>query len=79
MRRCRYVGPHSADFLRGAALYEYGGAWIDVSCMLVRDLNRVCWDKLADEVSRMCVGKFEQGTVLMNSRRVRIVSAFPGS
>jgi hypothetical protein len=25
-----YVGPHSADFLRGATLFAYGGAWMDV-------------------------------------------------
>ncbi|KAJ4286679.1 hypothetical protein N0V90_012931 [Kalmusia sp. IMI 367209] len=46
-----YTGPHSADFLRGAALYRYGGAWMDVSCILFRSLDKICWDQLADETS----------------------------
>lgn len=44
-----YVGPHSADFLRGAALYAYGGVWMDVGCLLIRNLDKICWDQLADE------------------------------
>jgi hypothetical protein len=44
-----YVGPHSADFLRGAALYSYGGVWMDVGCILFRNLDKICWDRLADE------------------------------
>jgi hypothetical protein len=43
-----YVRPHSVDF-RGAALYEYEGAWVDVGNVLFTDLDRVCWDQLADE------------------------------
>lgn len=46
-----YIGPHSADFLRGAALYRYGGAWMDVSCILFRSLDKICWDQLMDENS----------------------------
>jgi hypothetical protein len=46
-----YVGPHSADFLRGAALHAYGGVWMDVGNILFRDLDRVCWKQLADESS----------------------------
>lgn len=46
-----YVGPHSADFLRGAALHAYGGVWMDVGCILFRNLDKVCWDQLADETS----------------------------
>jgi hypothetical protein len=46
-----YVGPHSADFLRGAALYTYGGVWMDVGCILFRHLDSVCWDLLADDNS----------------------------
>ena len=41
-----YVGPHSADFLRGACLYLYGGAYMDVGCILLRHLDRVGWDEL---------------------------------
>lgn len=46
-----YVGPHSADFLRGAALHAYGGVWMDVGNIMFRDLDRVCWNQLADESS----------------------------
>ncbi|KAL2845900.1 hypothetical protein BJY01DRAFT_247506 [Aspergillus pseudoustus] len=43
-----YVGPHSADFLRGACLYLFGGVFMDVGIMLIRNLDRVCWSQLAD-------------------------------
>ncbi|KAJ8106823.1 hypothetical protein OPT61_g9287 [Boeremia exigua] len=46
-----YVGPHSADFLRGAALHAHGGVWMDVGNMLFLDLDRVCWNQLADDAS----------------------------
>ncbi|KAL2795766.1 hypothetical protein BJX66DRAFT_350402 [Aspergillus keveii] len=44
----QYIGPHSADFIRGACLYLYGGVSMDVGVILIRSLDRVCWDKLAD-------------------------------
>lgn len=50
-----YVGPHSADFLRGAALFRYGGVWMDVGNVLFRDLDRVCWDLLASKDSAYTV------------------------
>jgi hypothetical protein len=43
-----YVGPHSADFLRGACLVQHGGVFIDVGCMLFRHMDRIGWDKLED-------------------------------
>ncbi len=46
-----YTGPHSADFLRGACLYLYGGVWMDVGIILIRDLDRICWRQLEDPVS----------------------------
>lgn len=46
-----YVGPHSADFLRGALLFQHGGVAMDVGCILVRSLDRMCWDKIADHRS----------------------------
>jgi hypothetical protein len=46
-----YVGPHSADFIRGAALYLHGGVFMDVGILLIRHLDRVCWDALADKTS----------------------------
>lgn len=46
-----YFGPHSADLLRGALLYRHGGVFMDVGNLLIRDLDRVCWDQLADPMS----------------------------
>ncbi|KAL2428335.1 putative glycosyltransferase FCK3 [Exophiala dermatitidis] len=43
-----YVGPHSSDFLRGACLYTHGGVYMDVGIILTRDLDRICWNQLAD-------------------------------
>lgn len=43
-----YTGPHSADFLRGACLWLYGGVWMDVGIILIRKLEDVCWAKLED-------------------------------
>ncbi|KAF4782639.1 capsule polysaccharide biosynthesis protein [Colletotrichum scovillei] len=42
------TGPHSADFLRGICLYQYGGAWVDVGTILVRSIDDLCWKKLED-------------------------------
>ncbi|KAF3931987.1 hypothetical protein ABW20_dc0102741 [Dactylellina cionopaga] len=44
-----YVGPHSADFLRGACLYKYGGVYMDVGIILIRSLDRICWKQLEDD------------------------------
>jgi hypothetical protein len=46
-----YTGPHSSDFLRGACLWSHGGAYMDVGNILIRDLDRVCWNQLADSNS----------------------------
>ncbi|MCJ1385012.1 hypothetical protein MMC17_008130 [Xylographa soralifera] len=46
-----YVGPHSADFLRGACLYLYGGVWMDVGIILIRQLSQICWGQLEDPQS----------------------------
>ncbi|KAK7022302.1 capsule polysaccharide biosynthesis [Favolaschia claudopus] len=43
-----YIGPHSADFLRGALLYEHGGVYMDVGCILIRDMDRICWNEISD-------------------------------
>ncbi|PVH96439.1 hypothetical protein DM02DRAFT_599198 [Periconia macrospinosa] len=43
-----YVGPHSADMLRGACLYAHGGVFLDVGIPLIRSIDRVCWAKLED-------------------------------
>ena len=46
-----YSGPHSADLLRGACLHLHGGAFIDVGCILIRSLDRICWDQLSGPAS----------------------------
>ncbi|KAJ8120211.1 hypothetical protein ONZ43_g3022 [Nemania bipapillata] len=46
-----HSGPHSADFLRGACLYEYGGAWVDSSTFLMRTMDEICWNQLENPTS----------------------------
>ncbi|KAI3316745.1 glycosyltransferase family 32 protein [Xylariaceae sp. AK1471] len=46
-----HPGPHTADFLRGACLYDYGGAWMDSSIFLMRHIDRICWNELEDPAS----------------------------
>ena len=46
-----YIGPHSADFLRGACLYEHGGAYMDVGNILFRHMDRICWNQIEDPKS----------------------------
>jgi hypothetical protein len=43
-----YLGQHSADLVRGAALSQHGGVWMDVGSILTRHLDRVCWDRIQD-------------------------------
>ncbi|OAP54739.1 hypothetical protein AYL99_11187 [Fonsecaea erecta] len=43
-----YTGPHSSDFLRGACLYSHGGVYMDTGNILIRGLDRICWNQLAD-------------------------------
>ena len=62
-----YTGPHSSDFLRGATLYSHGGAYMDTGNILIRDLDRVCWNQLADPNSpfRVCAPVM-YGTTIAN-------------
>lgn len=46
-----YVGPHSADFLRGACLLKHGGVFTDVGNIFVRKLDDICWNELEEPVS----------------------------
>lgn len=46
-----YVGAHSADLVRLPCIYQYGGVWMDVSILLFRHLNDICWNVLEDEES----------------------------
>ncbi|KAH7140459.1 hypothetical protein B0J13DRAFT_527197 [Dactylonectria estremocensis] len=43
-----HVGQHSADFIRGPLLFRYGGVSMEVGCILVKHIDRICWDTLAD-------------------------------
>ncbi|KAJ3579201.1 hypothetical protein NPX13_g1361 [Xylaria arbuscula] len=58
-----HPGPHKADFLRGACLYEYGGAWVDSSTFGIRTMDDVCWNQLEDPDSpyRVAVPVFSNG------------------
>lgn len=46
-----YKGPHACDLLRGSCLYEHGGVFMDVGNVLIRHLDRICWNKLEDPSS----------------------------
>lgn len=62
-----YVGPHSSDFLRGAVCWQQGGVYMDVGNILILDLDRMCWNQLADPSSPYEIavsGSF--GTVIAN-------------
>jgi hypothetical protein len=50
-----YVGQHSADFLKSATVYKYGGVWMDVGCILFRKLDDICWKQLEDPQSPFTV------------------------
>ena len=43
-----YVGPHSADLLKGACLFLHGGVWLDVGILLFRHIDQICWSALCD-------------------------------
>ena len=62
-----YVGPHSADFLRGALLYLHGGCFIDVGCLLFRSFDDICWNELADPQSPYQISTpWMYGTLMAN-------------
>ena len=44
----KYAPAHSADLVRLACLSKYGGVWLDVSILLFRSLDDICWDVLTD-------------------------------
>lgn len=62
-----YKGPHSADMLRGALPYLYGGVFMDVGIILVRSLDKICWDILSDPTKPQRVSvPWMYGTVMAN-------------
>jgi hypothetical protein len=46
-----FIGQHTADFVRSAVIYCHGGVFMDVGILLIRRLDRICWDQLADPAS----------------------------
>lgn len=63
-----YSGPHSADFLRGACLFLYGGVFMDVGNILIRDLDRICWNQLSDPNSPFQISTpWMYGQIMANS------------
>ncbi|KAF2116018.1 hypothetical protein BDV96DRAFT_598802 [Lophiotrema nucula] len=46
-----FTGQHTADFVRSAVIYRHGGVFMDVGILLIRRLDRICWDQLADPAS----------------------------
>ena len=44
----QHAGQHAADCIRGPLLFRYGGVSMDVGCLLIRNIDRICWDLLAD-------------------------------
>ena len=46
-----YKGPHACDLLRGSCLYHHGGVFMDVGNILIRHLDRICWNQLEDPQS----------------------------
>lgn len=63
-----YVGPHSADLLRGACLFLHGGVFLDVGVLLFRSFDRICWNQLADPASPFQVSiPWMYGTTIANS------------
>ena len=62
-----YTGPHSADFLRGTCLVQYGGVWMDVGIILIRRLEDICWRQLQDPDSPFEVSvPWMHGTIMAN-------------
>ncbi|KAL8786857.1 MAG: hypothetical protein Q9195_008014 [Heterodermia aff. obscurata] len=49
-------GTHLSDIVRLPLVYLYGGIWMDVSFILFRNLDSLCWDVLADPARKeeMC-------------------------
>ncbi|PWY67636.1 putative capsule polysaccharide biosynthesis protein [Aspergillus sclerotioniger CBS 115572] len=66
------VGPHTADLIRLPLLYRYGGVWMDVGTTLLRHLDTICWNVLADPATPYEICGFNLDvrpgiTVMMNS------------
>ncbi|KAI0141618.1 capsular polysaccharide synthesis protein-domain-containing protein [Xylariaceae sp. FL1272] len=62
-----HSGPHTADMLRGACVFKYGGVWMDCSTFLARHMDDLCWNMLSDPASPYQVAVPWQFGLLLNS------------
>ncbi|KAH8427323.1 uncharacterized protein LDX57_005037 [Aspergillus melleus] len=46
-----HAGQHTSELVRLALLYHHGGVFLDVSILMLRDPDALCWASLADERS----------------------------
>lgn len=46
-----HAGQHTSELVRLALLYHHGGVFLDVSILMLRDPEALCWASLADERS----------------------------
>ena len=46
-----HAGQHTSELVRLAVLYHHGGVFLDVSILMLRDPDALCWASLADERS----------------------------
>ncbi|KAK3346413.1 hypothetical protein B0T25DRAFT_551951 [Lasiosphaeria hispida] len=56
----RGMGVTISDFARIALLYHHGGVYMDVSIMLIRDLDDICWSSLQDDATSYRVAGMAQ-------------------
>ncbi|KAI9794929.1 MAG: hypothetical protein M1835_006303 [Candelina submexicana] len=47
----RNKGQHVSDLVRLAVLYQFGGVYMDVSSILIRTLDDICWRSIEDPLS----------------------------
>jgi hypothetical protein len=69
----QHAGQHAADCIRGPLLFRYGGVSMDVGCLLIRHIDRICWDMLGDPDS-----PYEIAVRFCMTRRLRITLLPPG-
>ena len=76
-----HVGPHSADLIRLPLIYLHGGIWMDAGTLLFRDLDDICWSKLADPESPYEMAGFtiQQGGAKGNSIMNSFIAARKGN
>lgn len=53
-----YAPAHSADMIRLLCLAEHGGVWLDVSILLFRTVDEICWTMLLDQTNTFDMAGF---------------------